>query len=225
MSTRGFKPLRPNQMSYWQNYKKFFVSFQKSMWGAAATAENDFAYDYLPKLDLPGYDVLRAFDMMHQGKINGYLCQGFNPLQSFPNKQKITASLSKLKFLVVMDPLATETARFWENHGAHNDVDPSAIQTEVIELPSTCFAEDDGSLDQFGPLAAVALGWRHAARRGQARHLDHGAALSASEGALPKGGRRFRRSDPQPPMALRRSRRSDGRGNRPGDQRQGAGQQ
>ena len=29
MSTRGFKPLRPEQTSYWQNYKKFFVSFQK----------------------------------------------------------------------------------------------------------------------------------------------------------------------------------------------------
>ncbi|TIQ02561.1 MAG: formate dehydrogenase, partial [Mesorhizobium sp.] len=145
-----FKPLRPNQMSYWQNYRKFFVSFQKAMYGSAATPENDFAYDYLPKLDVPGYDVLRAFDMMHQGKINLYLCQGFNALQAFPNKQKITASLSKLKLLVVMDPLATETARFWENHGAHNDVDPSAIQTEVIELPSTCFAEDDGSLTNSG---------------------------------------------------------------------------
>lgn len=150
MSTRGFKPLRPNQMSYWQNYRKFFVSFQKAMYGSAATAENDFAYDYLPKLDVPGYDVLRAFEMMHQGKMNLYLCQGFNPLQSFPNKQKITAALSKLKLLVVMDPLATETARFWENHGAHNDVDPSTIQTEVIELPSTCFAEDDGSLTNSG---------------------------------------------------------------------------
>ncbi|AZO00992.1 formate dehydrogenase-N subunit alpha [Mesorhizobium sp. M9A.F.Ca.ET.002.03.1.2] len=150
MSTRGFKPLRPNQMSYWQNYRKFFVSFQKAMYGSAATPENDFAYDYLPKLDVPGYDVLRAFEMMHQGKMNLYLCQGFNPLQSFPNKQKITASLSKLKLLVVMDPLATETARFWENHGAHNDVDPSTIQTEVIELPSTCFAEDDGSLTNSG---------------------------------------------------------------------------
>ena len=45
MSTRGFKPLRPNQTSYWQNYKKFFVSFQKAMWGDAATADNDWAYD------------------------------------------------------------------------------------------------------------------------------------------------------------------------------------
>src|SRR6202521_334981 len=146
MSTRGFKPLRPNQMSYWQNYKKFFVSFQKSMWGAAATAENSFAYDYLPKLDVPAYDVLRAFELMHQGKMTGYFCQGFNPLLSIPNRKKLTAALSKLKFLVVMDPLDTETGRFWDNHGEFNDVDPSKIQTEVIQLPVACFAEDEGSL-------------------------------------------------------------------------------
>ena len=88
MSTRGFKPLRPNQTSYWQNYRKFFVSFQKSMWGAAATADNDWAYDWLPKLDVPGYDILRAFDMMFQGKMNGYFCQGFNPLLAFPNQKE-----------------------------------------------------------------------------------------------------------------------------------------
>jgi len=145
MSTRGFKPLRPNQMSYWQNYKKFFVSFQKAMWGASATAENSFAYDNLPKLDVPQYDILRVFELMHQGKMNGYFCQGFNPLLSFPNRKKCTVALSKLKYLVVMDPLETETARFWENHGEHNDVDTASIQTEVIQLPSTCFAEDEGS--------------------------------------------------------------------------------
>jgi formate dehydrogenase major subunit len=150
MSTRGFKPLRPDQMSYWQNYKKFFVSFQKSMWGEAATPENDFAYDWLPKLDVPGYDILRAFDLMHQGKMNGYFCQGFNPLLAFPNRKKCTEALSKLKFLVTMDPLDTETSRFWENHGEYNDVDPSQIRTEVIQLPSTCFAEDEGSLTNSG---------------------------------------------------------------------------
>src|SRR6202049_3830554 len=128
MSPRGFKPMRPGQMSYWQNYKKFFVSFQKSMFGAAATAENDWAYHYLPKLDVPAYDILRAFELMHQGKMNGYFCQGFNPLLSAPNRAKVQSALSKLKFLVVMDPLQTETARFWENHGEHNQVDPSSIQ-------------------------------------------------------------------------------------------------
>ena len=35
---RALKPLRPNQMSYWQNYPKFFVSLQKAWWGDAATA-------------------------------------------------------------------------------------------------------------------------------------------------------------------------------------------
>jgi formate dehydrogenase major subunit len=149
LQSRGFKPLRPGQLSYWQNYPKFFVSFQKSMYGKEATADNDFRYDWLPKLDV-SYDVLRVFELMHQGKINGYFCQGFNPLMAFPNKMKLINALSQLKFLVVMDPLATETASFWENHGQYNDVDPSKIQTEVFRLPTTCFAEEDGSLTNSG---------------------------------------------------------------------------
>lgn len=150
LSSRQFKPLRPGQTSYWQNYPKFFVSLQKAMFGAAATAENDWAYDYIPKLDVPSYDVLRFFEMMHHGKVNGYFCQGFNPVLAFPNRGKITASLSKLKWLVTMDPLDTETSRFWENHGEYNDVDTKSIQTEVIQLPTTCFAEEEGSLTNSG---------------------------------------------------------------------------
>ncbi len=146
MEKRQFKPLRPGQTSYWQNYGKFFVSFQKAMFGKAATKENDWAYDWLPKLDVPSYDVLRAFELADQGKMTGYVIQGFNPLMTFPNRAKMTAALSKLKFAVVMDPLQTETARFWENHGDYNPVDPHGIQTEVFELPTTCFAEDEGSL-------------------------------------------------------------------------------
>jgi len=150
MSTRSFKPLRPHQTSYWQNTRKFFVSFQKAMWGAAATPDNDFAYDWLPKLDIPSYDILKAFELMHNGQMNGYFCQGFNPLLAISNRKKVTEGLSKLKFLVIMDPLDTETANFWQNHGAFNDVDPSKIDTEVIQLPTTCFAEDEGSTTNSG---------------------------------------------------------------------------
>ena len=150
MSKRGFKPERPNQMSYWQNYKKFFVSFQKAMYGATATAENDWAYHYLPKLDVPAYDILRTFELMHKGKMNGYICQGFNPLMSVPNRAKNQAALSKLKFLVTIDPLETETAHFWEDHGEYNEAKPSEIGTTVFQLPSTCFAEDEGSLTNSG---------------------------------------------------------------------------
>ena len=145
MEKRQFKPMRPGQTSYWQNYGKFFVSFQKAMYGKAATPENQFAYDYLPKLDI-SYDVLKIFDLMHEGKVNGYICQGFNPLMSIPDKNKVREALAKLKFLITMDPLETETARFWEDHGEFNPIDPSKVMTEVIQLPITLFAEDEGSL-------------------------------------------------------------------------------
>ncbi len=143
--TRAPKALRPNQMSYWQNYPKFFVSLQKAWWGNAATAENEWAYHYLPKIDKL-YDVLQAFELMNLGKLNGYICQGFNPVGSFPDKKKIIDGLSKLKFLVTIDPLVTETSEFWRNFGEFNDVKTSDIQTTVFRLPSTCFAEEEGSL-------------------------------------------------------------------------------
>jgi len=44
---RAFKPLRPGQMSYWQNYNKFFVSNMKAWFGDAATADNNWCYDFL----------------------------------------------------------------------------------------------------------------------------------------------------------------------------------
>jgi formate dehydrogenase major subunit len=145
IAARAFKPLRPNQLSYWQNVDKFVVSLMKAWWGDAATAENNWAYDYLPKLDKL-YDMLQSFELMNQGKMNGFICQGFNPLAAAPNKAKMNVSLAKLKYLVVMDPLATETSEFWRNFGEHNDVDPARIQTEVFRLPTSCFAEEEGSL-------------------------------------------------------------------------------
>lgn len=145
LEARSFKPLRPHQMSYWQNYPKFFVSLMKAWYGEAATQDNNYAYDWLPKLDKI-HDVLQVFEDMHNGKLNGYFCQGFNPLAAFPNKAKLSGALAKLKYLVIIDPLATETSEFWKNFGDYNNADPSKIQTEVFRLPSTCFAEEDGSL-------------------------------------------------------------------------------
>jgi formate dehydrogenase major subunit len=145
IAARASKPLRPNQLSYWQNYDKFFVSLMKAWWGEAATADNHWGYDYLPKLDKP-YDLLQAFELMYHGQMNGYICQGFNPLAAAPNKAKMNAALAKLKYLVIMDPLATETSEFWRNFGEHNDVDPAQIKTEVFRLPTSCFAEEEGAL-------------------------------------------------------------------------------
>lgn len=168
MSTRGNKPLVPGQTSYWQNTPKFMVSFLKAMWGGAATKENDWGFDWLPKLDVPYYDILRMFDMMSRGEVNLYFCQGFNPLLSFPNRAKLTEGLSKLKLLVTIDPLETETAHFWENHGIYNDVDSSKIMTEVLQLPATCFAEDEGATVNSGRW--LQWHWPGATPPGEAKH-------------------------------------------------------
>ena len=165
-ANRDFRPIQKDQISYWQNYNKFYVSFLKAMYGAKATPENNFGYDWFPKIDAV-YDILQQFDLMHQGKVNGYICQGFNPLWSVPNKAKMKAALSKLKFLVSIDPLETETVRFWENHDEVNDVDPAKIQTEVFMLPATCFAEDEGSLTNSS--RTVLWHWKAATPPGEAK--------------------------------------------------------
>ena len=197
----------PNQMSYWQNYPKFFVSFLKARWGDAATAENNFAFDYLPKLD----KLLRhAAGLRADGPGQGERLrrQGFNPLASAPNRAKMTSALSKLKFLVVMDPLVTETSEFWRNYGAFNDVDPGKIQTEVFRLPTTCFAEEDGSLVNSGRW--LQWHWKGGEPPGEAltRHRDHGAPVPAAARPVQGRGRRLPRPDRQPGLALRPARRS-----------------
>ena len=147
ITAKAFKPLRPEPAQLLAELStSSFVSMMKAWWGDAATAENDWAYNYLPKLDKL-YDMLQFFELMHQGKMTGFICQGFNPLAAAPNKAKIER-----------EPGETEVpGRSWirspprppssgSNFGEHNDVDPSKIQTEVFRLPTNCFAEENGSL-------------------------------------------------------------------------------
>jgi formate dehydrogenase major subunit len=112
--------------------------------------------------------VLSIFDQMYQGKVHGFLCQGFNPLASVANKKKVSDALSKLKYMVVMDPLATDTSEFWKPHGEFNDVDPSKIPTEVFRLPTTLFAETSGSFTNSGRV----IQWRWKAANGPGEAKD-----------------------------------------------------
>ena len=139
------KPMRPGQLNYWGNTPKFMVSLLKWFFGEHATKENDWGYDWLPKWDKM-YDVMQMAEMMYQGQMHGLLVQGFNAMGSFPDSNRVVEAFSKLKWMVVMDPLNTETATFWENHGDAHNVDPASIQTTVFRLPVPCFAEENGSI-------------------------------------------------------------------------------
>ena len=198
MSTRTFKPLRPNQTSYWQNYRKFMVSFMKAMYGDHATAENDWCFDYLMKLDVPNYDILRMFELMNEGKVNLYFCQGFNPLLAFPNRGKIDRGAVEAEAPRHHRPardrdlaLLGEPRRLQRRR---HRVDPDRGDPASVLV----LRRGRGVAGQLGALAAMALAGAEAAGRGQARHLDHGADLRPRARALPDGGRHGSRADPQP---------------------------
>ncbi|AJW28993.1 formate dehydrogenase [Chania multitudinisentens RB-25] len=164
--------LGSHEVNYWQNTPKFFVSMMKSFWGEHATAENNWGYDWLPKWDRL-YDVMTQAELMIQGKINGYIVQGFNPLAAFPDKNKSAKALAQLKYLVIIDPLVTESSNFWQNHGEMNEVRPQDIQTEIFRLPSSCFAEEDGSIANSGRW----LQWHWAAAEPPGEALHDGKIL------------------------------------------------
>lgn len=139
----------------------------KSFYGDHAQADNLWGYEWLPKWDR-SYDVMVQTELMVEGKMHGYIVQGFNPLAAFSNKNKATEALSKLKYMVVIDPLATETSTFWQNHGEFNDVDSASIQTEVFRL----LRGRQRLHRQLRPLVAMALGSGRATGRGAARRED-----------------------------------------------------
>ena len=56
---------------YWANFPKFIVSLLKAWYGDAATAENDFGFDWLPRID-GDYSQLPFFDRMAEGEVKGY---------------------------------------------------------------------------------------------------------------------------------------------------------
>lgn len=141
--------LASNQVNYWGNYPKFFISLLKTFYGDKATKENDFGYQWLPKWD-QSYDTMNYVNMMQSGLVNGFIVQGYNLLASMPNKNTTSKALSTLKFMVVIDPMESETANFWKNYGAFNDVKPEDIDTVVFNLPSSLFAEEEGSITNSG---------------------------------------------------------------------------
>ncbi|MDQ2978858.1 MAG: formate dehydrogenase, partial [Acidobacteriota bacterium] len=141
-------------MNYWVNYPKFMVSLLKSVWGKAATKENDFGYDWLPKTD-GNYSWMYIFDDMYRGSSTraggkepapeGFITFGMNPVGLGPNSKKMVAAMSKLKWLVVVENVETESATFWKAPKEYGGADPSQIQTEVFLLPAANFAEKDGT--------------------------------------------------------------------------------
>src|SRR5262245_60420403 len=128
---------------YWVNKPKFFVSLLKAFYGDAATKENDFGYDWLPKrASADAYSHQHMFVDMYEGKIKGFLADGQNPAVGGPNAKLARDAMNRLDWLVVADIFLTETAEVWKAPGTN----PKDVKTEVFFLPMAPAAEKDGTL-------------------------------------------------------------------------------
>jgi formate dehydrogenase major subunit len=139
------KALVPDTVNYWGNYSKFYVSTMKSWFGAHATEANDFAYHYLGK-QADDATWLTIWNQALQGRLEGFIALGFNPLLAGPDVSRLQRAMAKLKWKVVIDPFMLDTAEFWKAPGAN----PAEIDTEVLYLPSTHWIERDGSFTNSG---------------------------------------------------------------------------
>jgi len=159
------KPSPWNSMNYYANTPKFMVSLLKAMYGDAATKENGFAFDYLPKIDRD-YSWTHIWDDMYNGKIKGMLAFGMNGVMVGPDTNKNIEALKRADWLVVGEIYEDETSEFWRAPGITPE-EQKNIKTTVYRLPCAGFAEKDGSMTN----SARWVTWKYAAvpPPGQAR--------------------------------------------------------
>jgi formate dehydrogenase major subunit len=164
------KPQPWASFNYYSNTSKFVTSFMKAMYGDAATKQNGWAFDYLPKVDRD-YSWTHLWDDMYHGNVKGMLAFGMNGVAIGPDSNKNIDALKKAEWLVVGEIYPDETSEFWKSPKVIADGDMKQIQTTVYRLPCAGFAEKDGSFTN----SARWLLWKNAAvpLAGDAR-LDHG---------------------------------------------------
>lgn len=133
---------------YYVNKPKFFISYLKSMYGENATAQNEFGYQYHPKLRQgKNYSYMGLFDEMYEGNLKGMFLFGQNPVVGSPNSTKSHKALANLDWMVTIDLFETETSMFWKKEAGSN---PAEISTEVFFLPACSSYEKEGTVTNSG---------------------------------------------------------------------------
>jgi formate dehydrogenase major subunit len=131
---------------WWGKLDTYIVSLLKAWWGPNATAENDFCFDYLPRIDDDNSNYWTVQQML-KGKVKGYIVAGENPAVGSSNGRANRLALSKLDWLVVRDLVEIESAAFWYDSPEieTGELKTEEIATEVFFMPASSHVEKDGS--------------------------------------------------------------------------------
>jgi formate dehydrogenase major subunit len=145
---------------FWGNMKSYMVSLLKSWWGDAATADNDFCFDYLPRLtgDHGTYETVVG---QIEGRVKGYFLVGENPAVGSANGKMQRLGMANLDWLVVRDLTMIESATFWKDGPEieTGELNTDKIGTEVFFMPAAAHTEKSGSFTNTQRM----LQWHHKA--------------------------------------------------------------
>ncbi len=148
------------QKGFWANADAYTISLLKAWWGDAAREDNDWAYDYLPRLTGPHGTYQTVMGMLAD-EVEGYFLSGQNPAVGSANGRMQRLGMAHLKWLVVRDLNLIESATWWKDGPeiASGELRTEDIETEVFFLPAATHVEKAGSFTQTQRL----LQWRHKA--------------------------------------------------------------
>ena len=155
-----FVELNGPDTGVWGNLRPYIVSLLKAWWGDAATEDNEFCFQYLPRINGDHSHYAMMLKML-DGGVKGMLCVGQNPTVGSANSKLMRLALAKLDWLVVRDFQPIESATFWQDSPEHEagEVRAQDIQTEVFFLPAAAHTEKDGNFTNTQRL----LQWHHKA--------------------------------------------------------------
>lgn len=138
---------------WWSHFPAYIVSLLKAWYGEEAQVENDYGYNWLPKITGDHSHLVTSYAML-DGKVKGYLLFGQNPAAGSTNSRMQRKALEQLDWMVIRDLYEVESAAFW--YKGPEPVDPKQIKTEVFLLPAAASTEKEGSFTNTQRL----LQWR-----------------------------------------------------------------
>jgi len=145
---------------FWGNMKSYTVSLLKAWWGDAATADNDYCFDYLPRLTGNHSTYHTVMEQVDRAG-GGYFLVGENPAVGSANAKLQRLGLSNIDWLVVRDFSLIESATWWQNGP---EIETGEMRTEdigtvVFFFHAAATTEKDGSFTNTQRL----LQWHHKA--------------------------------------------------------------